>query len=462
VDYLMAALTFQFPGLQLTTDDVLATYAGVRPVIDTGKADPSKEGRDHAVWMEQGLLTVTGGKLTTFRLIALDALQHVEHLLPPGGRQSVLLRVLRPLRGLPLNLRKTLCHPASWPLGSHYCTGFRTQCRTASPSGTEQWAAPTPARPLRRAAAAVVAPPNQVSCKPYRAPRRCGWSCAGRPAPRHVVHLQDLLLRRTRLGLLLRGGGADLLPKIRTICQSRTGLDRCPMASTGSAVSAAVAQPLLPLPGATASLAAIAWRKLPNYWFNHPTDSTSCLNPPYWPSTTARKACAPLLFDLQGNIVAKAQVFLEAYFSTHPGWAEHDPEDYWQAVCTACQRLWTEHPNARANVRGVAITTQRGTMINLDMDGKPLRPAITWLDQRRTDDVPPINLLWKLGLQAGRCVSNTINYFRGEAEANWIKAHQSDIWDRTHKYIMLSGYLNYRLSGLLCGLYWLAGGLPAV
>ena len=42
-----------------------------------------------------------------------------------------------------------------------------------------------------------------------------------------------------------------------------------------------------------------------------------------------------ILFDLHGNIVAKEQVFLEAYFSKHPGWAEHDPEDYWQSVCTA-------------------------------------------------------------------------------------------------------------------------------
>ncbi len=93
-----------------------------------------------------------------------------------------------------------------------------------------------------------------------------------------------------------------------------------------------------------------------------------------------------ILFDLHGNIVAKTQVHLEAYFSDHPGWAEHDPEDYWQAVCTACQRLWAQNAIAPASIKGVAVTTQRGTMINLDKDGKPLRPAITWLDQRRTDD----------------------------------------------------------------------------
>jgi sugar (pentulose or hexulose) kinase len=153
-----------------------------------------------------------------------------------------------------------------------------------------------------------------------------------------------------------------------------------------------------------------------------------------------------LLFDLQGNIVAKTQVHLEAYFSEHPGWAEHDPEDYWQAVCTACQTLWAQNPGVRDTVRGVAVTTQRGTVINLDRHGKPLRPAITWLDQRRTDDVPPIGLLWKLGFKLAG-VQHTINYFRGEAEANWIRAHQRDIWDQTDKYLMLSGYLNYRLCG---------------
>jgi sugar (pentulose or hexulose) kinase len=151
-----------------------------------------------------------------------------------------------------------------------------------------------------------------------------------------------------------------------------------------------------------------------------------------------------LLFDLHGHIVAKTQVHLEAYFSDHPGWAEHDPEDYWHAVCTACQRLWAENPTAKATIKGVAITTQRGTVINLDRNGKPLRPAITWLDQRRTDDVPPISLLWRIGFKLAR-VESTIKYFQGEAEINWIKANQPEIWDKTDKFVLLSGYLNYRM-----------------
>ncbi|WP_020654171.1 FGGY-family carbohydrate kinase [Massilia niastensis] len=153
-----------------------------------------------------------------------------------------------------------------------------------------------------------------------------------------------------------------------------------------------------------------------------------------------------LLFDLRGEIVAKSQVPLQAYYSLHPGWAEHDADGYWDAVCEACRRLWDLPGADRARLAGVAVTTQRGTVINLGGDGRPLRPAITWLDQRRTDQVPPIGPLWRAAFRLAR-VADTIDVLRGEAEINWIRAHQPDIWRATDKFLLLSGYLNYRLCG---------------
>ena len=47
-----------------------------------------------------------------------------------------------------------------------------------------------------------------------------------------------------------------------------------------------------------------------------------------------------LLFDLQGNLLAKARVPIEPYFSTAPGLAEQEPEVFWEALCQACQQLW--------------------------------------------------------------------------------------------------------------------------
>jgi sugar (pentulose or hexulose) kinase len=153
-----------------------------------------------------------------------------------------------------------------------------------------------------------------------------------------------------------------------------------------------------------------------------------------------------LLFDLHGNIVAKSQVHFEAYYSEQPGWAEHDPKDYWQALCTACQRLWAQTDIPRNAIKGVAVTTQRGTVINLDKAGKPLRPAILWLDQRRTTELPRLPALWRAAFKLAG-VGDTIRFFLGEAEANWIRANQPEIWDKTDKFLLLSGYLNYRLCG---------------
>ena len=76
-EYLLSGLQSVFPEQELTFNDVLSTYSGLRPVVNTGKANPSKESREHAIWDENGLLTVSGGKLTTFRIMARDALKAV-------------------------------------------------------------------------------------------------------------------------------------------------------------------------------------------------------------------------------------------------------------------------------------------------------------------------------------------------------------------------------------------------
>jgi sugar (pentulose or hexulose) kinase len=153
-----------------------------------------------------------------------------------------------------------------------------------------------------------------------------------------------------------------------------------------------------------------------------------------------------LLFDLRGQLVAKSRVPIEPYFSERPGWAEQDPNYFWEAVCRACQQLWTLSDIPKTAIRGVALTTQRATVVNLDRDGQPLRPAIIWLDQRRTEGLKPVGGWWGLAFRLGR-VTETVAYLQAEAEANWIHAHQPDIWARTHKYLLLSGYLTYRLTG---------------
>jgi sugar (pentulose or hexulose) kinase len=152
-----------------------------------------------------------------------------------------------------------------------------------------------------------------------------------------------------------------------------------------------------------------------------------------------------LLFDPRGNLVARSRIPLEPYVSPHPGWAEQDPEYYWRSLCQACQALW-QQADLRERVAGVALTTQRATVVSVDRDGRPLRPAIVWLDQRRTEGLRPIGGLWGLAFRLAG-VSDTAAYLQAEAEANWIRTYEPEVWERTYKYLLLSGYLAYRLTG---------------
>jgi len=66
-----------------------------------------------------------------------------------------------------------------------------------------------------------------------------------------------------------------------------------------------------------------------------------------------------LLFDLRGNLIARARVPITACYSTQPGWAEQDPDYFWTSLCQACQQLWGQTGVARDAVAGVTLTTQR-------------------------------------------------------------------------------------------------------
>lgn len=191
--YLLAACNHEFPALGLKVEDVLSTYAGVRPVIGTGKADPSKETREHVVWLECGLLSVTGGKLTTFRMIALDALKKAQPLLPLTRDDIDALAqapALNPVRTVTLpDKAQTLSEAERRRLIGRYGAD--------APELVE------------------IAAPDELTVIPHT---HTLWAELHWAACRElVVHLDDLLLRRTRLGLLLPEGGMQHIERIREI-----------------------------------------------------------------------------------------------------------------------------------------------------------------------------------------------------------------------------------------------------
>lgn len=153
-----------------------------------------------------------------------------------------------------------------------------------------------------------------------------------------------------------------------------------------------------------------------------------------------------LLFDLAGNLVASAREAFPDYQSPQPGWHQHDGDAFWLAAARCCQRLWVEHPARRVAVRGVAVTTQRGSLVPVDAQGRCLYPLITWLDQRRASAVPTLPVGWSL-LFAAAGQRTTVAGFQKVASVNWLAEHEPAIHRATHKFLLVSGLLLHRLTG---------------
>jgi sugar (pentulose or hexulose) kinase len=166
----------------------------------------------------------------------------------------------------------------------------------------------------------------------------------------------------------------------------------------------------------------------------------------FYPLIAAPQSIRALLFQTDGRLFDKEQIAYEPYFSARPGWAEQNPELFWSGLCEACRRLKDKDAEAFDRIVGVGVTTQRNSMINVDQEGRPLRPTIIWLDQRKAQPVfqPafPINRVIQLiGMDEALAKAQT------DGKCNWIRQNQPEIWQKTYKYLQVSGFLNFRLTG---------------
>jgi sugar (pentulose or hexulose) kinase len=155
------------------------------------------------------------------------------------------------------------------------------------------------------------------------------------------------------------------------------------------------------------------------------------------------------VIDPGGRFLASVRIPIEPYVSPQPGWAEQDPDLYWRALCEATGRAVADPAVRSERLAGVAITTQRATVVVTDEAGFPLRPAIVWLDDRRTDGLPPFGGVTGLPRLAFRLLRlrDTIEGFAAAGESNWIRVNQPEIWERIRHYLFLSGFLHQRLTG---------------
>src|SRR5204862_859433 len=88
-----------------------------------------------------------------------------------------------------------------------------------------------------------------------------------------------------------------------------------------------------------------------------------------------------ILVSPEGAVAAAATVPL-SLDTPRPGWAEQDPEAWWEASRTAIRDVMTQRTDAR--VAAVGISGQMHSSVFLDKSGAVIRPALLWCDGRTT------------------------------------------------------------------------------
>ncbi len=221
VEYLLAATNALFAAVQLNRDDIISTWAGVRPLIaasgDGERVSPSKEKRDHSVWIDHNLVTVSGGKLTTFRLIALDVIQACQAVFAldastqdnsaqPSPQTSPQTRIQQTdnhddsvfSHSVPTHPKfATLPQPLQHRLQGYYGRQLDTLLELA---GADELV--------------PIADSNTLWAELRFSLRY-----------EQVIHLDDLLLRRARIGLIIPNGAMTppISERIQRLCQQELG-----------------------------------------------------------------------------------------------------------------------------------------------------------------------------------------------------------------------------------------------
>jgi len=186
--YLLEGLKHILPNLDISLNDCIASIAGIRPVLSKKKVKASRESREHVVWKDKGLITVTGGKLTTFHLLAKDALNAAKKYLPKNPEKKQYPDISSPD-----------------PNDGDYMVSKTVRARLYGRYGS--------------AAHLILKNYDPKTFSRIENTSTLWAEICYAAAHENVHNLSDLLLRRVRIGLFLPKGGQNLLDDIEILCR---------------------------------------------------------------------------------------------------------------------------------------------------------------------------------------------------------------------------------------------------
>ena len=154
------------------------------------------------------------------------------------------------------------------------------------------------------------------------------------------------------------------------------------------------------------------------------------------------------LVDAQsGQTVASAQYpDAEApIIAKQAGWAEQEPEMWWDELKQATARVAAQAEGALAKVKAIGISYQMHGLVCVDKEGKPLRPSIIWCDGRA---VPYGNKAFE-AIGGEKCLQHLLNSPGNftAAKLAWVKENEPETFAKIDKIMLPGDYIAMKLSG---------------
>lgn len=162
------------------------------------------------------------------------------------------------------------------------------------------------------------------------------------------------------------------------------------------------------------------------------------------------------LITVSGNVIGWESEPVQLII-TSDGGAEQSPQEWWQAFLSAAGRLTKRHPKASQNVIAVCASTQGEGTVAVDKEGNPLGNAILWMDMRGAPHLrKQLNGLINMD---GAGIGNVLRFVQRTggmpsmtgkdpaAHMLLIRDTMPEIYARTHKFLNVLDYINFRLTG---------------
>ncbi|MFX1408392.1 MAG: FGGY-family carbohydrate kinase [Promethearchaeota archaeon] len=155
--------------------------------------------------------------------------------------------------------------------------------------------------------------------------------------------------------------------------------------------------------------------------------------------------CRTYIFDLAGSVIASDYQEWESFYPT-PSYVEQDANAWWESIKKTIQTAIKKSGIDKTEIVSLSVTNQRETIVPVDKDGNPLHNALVWQDRRTVDQVEFIKN--KLGKdKIYKTTGLTIDPYFSATKILWFKDKKPEIYQKTHKFLLVSDYIIYKLTG---------------